>query len=44
MSDDGRSWEIKLRDGISWHDGTPLTAEDVAFTLSIRFFPIMPVV
>lgn len=32
ISDDGRIWEIKLRDGIKWHDGTPLTAEDVAFT------------
>lgn len=32
VSDDGRTWEIKIRDGILWHDGTPLTAEDVAFT------------
>lgn len=32
ISDDGRTWEIKLRDGVTWHDGTPLTAEDVAFT------------
>jgi peptide/nickel transport system substrate-binding protein len=32
ISDDARTWEIKLRDGVKWHDGTPLTAEDVAFT------------
>lgn len=32
ISADGRTWEIKLRDGILWHDGTPFTAEDVAFT------------
>ena len=32
ISDDNRTWEIKLRDGIQWHDGTPFTAEDVAFT------------
>jgi peptide/nickel transport system substrate-binding protein len=32
LSDDNRTWEIKLKDGIRWHDGTPLTAEDLAFT------------
>ncbi|MET1127802.1 MAG: ABC transporter substrate-binding protein [Thermoproteota archaeon] len=25
---------IKIRDGIKWHDGKPLTAEDVAFTIN----------
>ena len=32
ISDDARVWEIKLRDGVKWHDGTDFTAEDVAFT------------
>lgn len=32
LGQDGRSWLIQLRDGIRWHDGTSLTAEDVAFT------------
>ncbi len=32
ISDDARTWEIKLRDGVKWHDGTDFTAEDVAFT------------
>ncbi|MEO0385560.1 MAG: ABC transporter substrate-binding protein [Pseudomonadota bacterium] len=32
ISDDARVWEIELRQGITWHDGTPFTAEDVAFT------------
>lgn len=31
-SDDAREWEITLRDGVKWHDGTDFTAEDVAFT------------
>ncbi len=31
-SDDGRSYTFTLRDGVTWHDGQPLTAEDVAFT------------
>lgn len=32
ISDDARSWEITLRDGVRWHDGTDFKAEDVAFT------------
>ncbi len=31
-SPDGRVWTIKLRKGIKWQDGLPLTAEDVKFT------------
>jgi peptide/nickel transport system substrate-binding protein len=26
-------WEFKLREGVTWHDGKPFTADDVAFTL-----------
>lgn len=26
-------WEIELRKGVRWHDGTPFTAKDVAFTV-----------
>lgn len=33
-SADGLAWTIKIRDGIKFHDGTDLTAEDVAFTIS----------
>ena len=33
VSDDNLVWEIKLKEGITWHDGTPLTSEDVKFTI-----------
>jgi peptide/nickel transport system substrate-binding protein len=31
-SDDYTTWTFKIRDGIKWSDGQPLTAADVAFT------------
>ncbi len=31
-SDDARTYTFELRQGVTWHDGQPLTAEDVAFT------------
>ncbi|MEO3470448.1 ABC transporter substrate-binding protein [Roseomonas sp. CAU 1739] len=30
---DGITWDIRLRQGVRWHDGTPFTADDVAFSL-----------
>ena len=33
-SDDGKTWTYTLRDGLEWSDGTPLTAEDVAYTIN----------
>lgn len=30
--DDGLTWTIALRHGVSWHDGTPFTARDVVFS------------
>ncbi|HEX6988830.1 MAG TPA: ABC transporter substrate-binding protein, partial [Bacillota bacterium] len=32
ISDDGLVWTFHLRDGVTWHDGEPFTAEDVRFT------------
>jgi peptide/nickel transport system substrate-binding protein len=32
VSGDARTITFKLREGVTWHDGTPLTARDVAFT------------
>lgn len=30
---DDKVWEIKLRKGVKWHDGSPFTADDVMFTV-----------
>lgn len=32
QSDGGRVYTFELREDVSWHDGEPFTAEDVAFT------------
>jgi len=32
VSTDGRTWTLTLHPNIRWHDGRPLTAEDVRFT------------
>ncbi len=32
---DDTTWEVKLRDGLTWTDGTPLTADDVKFTIEL---------
>lgn len=34
-SDDGLTWTFKIRDGINFHDGQPLTAQDVAFSVNL---------
>ncbi len=33
VSDDGLTWTLKIREGLTFHDGTPLTAKDVAWSL-----------
>jgi len=32
VSDDGLAWDLTLRDDVTWHDGEPFDADDVAFT------------
>jgi peptide/nickel transport system substrate-binding protein len=34
VSDDGRTWLIKLREGLKWHDGQPVRAQDCAPSLA----------
>ena len=33
VSEDGLTWTFHLRDGLKWHDGTPLTAEHFLYGL-----------
>lgn len=33
LSSDQRTYTIKIRPDVSWHDGQPLTADDVVFTI-----------
>ncbi len=32
VSEDGLTYTLKFKDGVKWHDGEPVTAEDFAFT------------
>jgi len=34
-SENGKIWTIKLRDGLKWSDGEPLTNADVLFTINL---------
>jgi peptide/nickel transport system substrate-binding protein len=38
-SDDYRHWTIHLRTDVRWHDGVPVTAHDVAFTIDLLMHP-----
>ncbi len=47
VSEDGLVYTFHIRDGITFHDGEPLTAEDVAFSYNLyasqEDFPFLPV-
>ncbi|MBE0527580.1 MAG: ABC transporter substrate-binding protein, partial [Thermoleophilia bacterium] len=34
-SPDGKTWTFAIREGMTWHDGVPLTAADIAFTYNL---------
>ena len=38
-SADGLTWTVKIKDGIKWHDGSALTADDVKFTFDLLGSP-----
>ncbi len=35
-SDDNTTWDFKIREGVTFHDGTPLTAEAVLYALKMQ--------
>ncbi|MGL4610025.1 MAG: ABC transporter substrate-binding protein [Trueperaceae bacterium] len=35
VSEDGKTWTFKIRQGVTWHDGEPLTASDIAFSYNL---------
>ena len=37
VSANGKTWTFKIRTGVNWSDGQPLTAKDVAFTYNFIF-------
>ncbi|HET7181776.1 MAG TPA: peptide ABC transporter substrate-binding protein [Candidatus Limnocylindrales bacterium] len=39
VADSGRTWTFHLRADLSWQDGEPLTADDVAFTVGVLSDP-----
>ena len=42
VSADGLSWSLRLRPGVTWHDGTPFTSADVKYTLESIMAPSFP--
>ena len=42
VSADGLTWTIRLRPGVTWHDGTPFTSADVKYTLQSIMAPDFP--
>ncbi|MCM2475012.1 ABC transporter substrate-binding protein [Rhizobium sp. CG5] len=39
VSEDGKIYTFKLRDGVTWHDGERFTSKDVAFSIG-EFLPV----
>jgi peptide/nickel transport system substrate-binding protein len=39
---DDKTYEVTLRDGLTWSDGKPITAEDVAFTINLGKMKTVP--
>ncbi len=40
ISEDGLAYTYELRDGITWDDGTPLTAKDIEFSTKVMLCPL----
>ena len=42
LSDDGKTLTVQLMDGLTWHDGTPITAEEIKW--NVEFASKVPVI
>lgn len=42
FSKDGLVWTFVLREGLTWHDGKPVTADDMVFTFDVIYDPNIP--
>ena len=42
ISEDGLDYTFTIREGVKWHDGEPLTAEDVAWNFEFRYDKQIP--
>ena len=39
MDDEGKVWQIKIREGVTWENGDPLNANDVYYTWQMILDP-----
>ena len=39
VTDDGKTITVKLREGLKWHDGQPITADDLVWNIEFRKNP-----
>lgn len=39
MEDDKRNWILRLRSGLKWSDGQPITADDIMFSIKVVYDP-----
>ena len=42
LSEDKRTYTFKLQSGVTWHDGKPMTAEDVVFSITKFHMELSP--
>jgi peptide/nickel transport system substrate-binding protein len=43
ISQDGRIYNLSIREDVVWHDGNPLTSEDIVFTVEMLRSPDLPI-
>lgn len=41
VSDGGKTWTFTLKDGVKWQDGSPITSEDVKWSIERMFAPFI---